>query len=59
MNLMLEFYDTQTAINLAKKHISWYTKGLECSAEFRSKINSMETANNLWTNLKEFFNTVQ
>ena len=32
---MLELYGTHTGVNLARKHIGWYTKGLPGSAELR------------------------
>ncbi|MEO8176521.1 MAG: tRNA dihydrouridine synthase DusB, partial [Sphingomicrobium sp.] len=32
---MLELYGRMTGVNLARKHIGWYTKGLPGSAEFR------------------------
>ncbi len=46
LDLILEQYDamqslygTQTGVNLARKHIGWYTKGLPGSAEFRNRVN--------------------
>jgi len=33
---MLEHYDSHTGVNMARKHIGWYTKGLPGSAEFRN-----------------------
>ena len=32
----------QTGVNLARKHIGWYTKGLPGSAEFRNKVNTLD-----------------
>ena len=29
----------ETGVNLARKHIGWYTKGLPGSAEFRNAVN--------------------
>jgi len=40
-NEMIEHYGVITGIALAKKHIGWYSSGLNCSAEFRAKINLM------------------
>ena len=37
---MLSLYGVQTGVNLARKHIGWYTKGLPGSAEVRNRINS-------------------
>ena len=36
---MLEHYGTVTGVNMARKHIGWYTKGLPGSAEFRNAAN--------------------
>jgi len=36
---MLEHYDSHTGVNMARKHIGWYTKGLPGSAEFRNAVN--------------------
>ena len=39
---MLGLYGTQTGVNLARKHIGWYTKGLHGSAELRNDFNQQE-----------------
>src|SRR5512144_1603723 len=39
---MLSLYGTQTGVNLARKHIGWYTKGLPGSAELRNRVNSQD-----------------
>ncbi|EQB32367.1 tRNA-dihydrouridine synthase [Sphingobium ummariense RL-3] len=36
---MLDHYDGLTGVNMARKHIGWYTKGLPGSAEFRNAVN--------------------
>lgn len=36
---MLDHYDGLTGVNMARKHIGWYTKGLTGSAEFRNTVN--------------------
>ncbi|MEJ7935584.1 tRNA dihydrouridine synthase DusB [Sphingobium sp. AN558] len=36
---MLDHYDVHTGVNMARKHIGWYTKGLTGSAEFRHAVN--------------------
>jgi len=41
-NLYL-FYGRETGIKVARKHISWYTKGLAGSAGFRHRMNQLET----------------
>jgi tRNA-dihydrouridine synthase B len=39
---MLDLYGSQTGVNLARKHIGWYTKGLTGSAEFRNFVNRID-----------------
>jgi tRNA-dihydrouridine synthase B len=36
---MLEHYGPEIGVNVARKHIGWYTKGLHGSAEFRNAFN--------------------
>ena len=36
---MLDHYGRETGVNMARKHIGWYTKGLAGSAEFRNRVN--------------------
>jgi tRNA-dihydrouridine synthase B len=36
---MLAHYGAETGVNIARKHIGWYTKGLTGSAEFRNNFN--------------------
>lgn len=40
---MVEHYGEVTGIRMARKHLSWYSKGLPSSAEFRVKVNQFET----------------
>ena len=39
---MLRLYGTHTGVNLARKHIGWYTKGLPGSAELRNRVNQQD-----------------
>jgi tRNA-dihydrouridine synthase B len=38
------FYGYERGVRVARKHISWYTKGLKNSAVFRARMNTLETA---------------
>lgn len=38
------FYGRERGTRVARKHISWYTRGLKNSAVFRSRMNTLETA---------------
>ncbi|MFH0350318.1 MAG: tRNA dihydrouridine synthase DusB [Chromatiales bacterium] len=40
---LYSFYGTFTGVRVARKHISWYTKGLVGSAAFRAHMNTLET----------------
>jgi tRNA-dihydrouridine synthase B len=40
---LYEFYGEHTGVRVARKHISWYTKGLADSAAFRHAMNRLET----------------
>ena len=52
---MLGLYGTQTGVNLARKHIGWYTKGLPGSAELRNKINQQDDPAIVTRMLQEFY----
>jgi len=39
-----QFYGEYTGVRVARKHISWYTKGLAGSAAFRHAMNQLETS---------------
>ena len=40
---LYDFYGDQTGLRVARKHISWYTKGLAGSAHFRHQMNQLES----------------
>jgi tRNA-dihydrouridine synthase B len=52
---MLELYGMHTGVNLARKHIGWYTKGLPGSAELRNKVNQQDDPIVVMTMLREFY----
>ena len=52
---MLELYGTQTGVNLARKHIGWYTKGLPGSAELRNRVNQQDDPAVVVAMLQEFY----
>jgi tRNA-dihydrouridine synthase B len=43
LNELYEFYGEYSGVRVARKHISWYTKGLAGSAAFRHGMNQLET----------------
>ncbi len=52
---MLEHYGNVTGVNMARKHIGWYTKGLTGSAEFRNAVNQIPDAKRVKAMLAEFY----
>ncbi len=52
---MQSLYGTQTGVNLARKHIGWYTKGLTGSAEFRNRVNQMDDPKAVIAALRDFY----
>jgi tRNA-dihydrouridine synthase B len=52
---MLELYGTHTGVNLARKHIGWYTKGLPGSAELRNRVNQQDDPKVVVSMLREFY----
>ena len=52
---MQSLYGKVTGVNLARKHLGWYTKGLPGSAEFRNKVNQMDEPDTVIAMLREFY----
>jgi tRNA-dihydrouridine synthase B len=52
---MQSLYGRQTGVNLARKHIGWYTKGLPGSAEFRNRVNTQDDPDVVIAMLREFY----
>ena len=52
---MQSLYGRQTGVNLARKHIGWYTKGLTGSAEFRNSVNQQGDPSVVIEMLREFY----
>lgn len=52
---MLDHYGTETGVNMARKHIGWYTRGLHGSAEFRNKVNQEPDAATVKAMLADFY----
>jgi tRNA-dihydrouridine synthase B len=44
LDALYDFYGEFTGVRVARKHISWYTKGLAGSAAFRHHMNQLQTA---------------
>ena len=52
---MLELYGIEVGVNVARKHIGWYTKGLTGSAEFRNHVNRIDDAAIVLDELERFY----
>mgnify|MGYP002735217874 FL=1 len=52
---MQEHYGVVTGVNMARKHIGWYTKGLHGSADFRNKVNFIDDPKAVLANLADFY----
>ena len=52
---LYEFYGEYTGVRVARKHISWYTKGLAGSAAFRHAMNRLESSTEQLAAIAEFF----
>ena len=49
------FYGEQTGVRIARKHISWYTKGLVGAAHFRHAMNQLDSVAEQLAATDDFF----
>jgi tRNA-dihydrouridine synthase B len=52
---LYEFYGEHLGVRVARKHISWYSKGLRGGAVFRNEINKVETRTAQLAMIRRFF----
>ena len=52
---MLDHYGIVTGVQLFRKHLGWYTKGLPSSAEFRNRANAEADPARVKSMLAEFY----
>ena len=52
---MLDHYGEMTGVNMARKHLGWYTKGLPGSAEFRNAVNQVPDSRTVLDMLARFY----
>jgi tRNA-dihydrouridine synthase B len=52
---LYDFYGEHTGLRVARKHISWYTKGLPGSAVFRHRMNQLESVDEQMQAVTDFF----
>nr|WP_295662931.1 tRNA dihydrouridine synthase DusB [Polymorphobacter sp.] len=53
--MMLDHYGSVIGVNLMRKHLGWYTKGLAGSAEFRNAVNQEDSAARVLAMLDGFY----
>jgi tRNA-dihydrouridine synthase B len=59
LNDLYAFYGDLTGMRMARKHISWYTKGLVGSANFRHNMNQLQTIELQLSAINDFFAELQ
>lgn len=52
---LYQFYGEYTGLRMARKHISWYTKGLVGSASFRHAMNQLPSVSEQLAAVEQFF----
>jgi tRNA-dihydrouridine synthase B len=52
---LYDFYGEYSGVRIARKHISWYTRGLVGSAAFRHAMNQLQTTGQQMAAVNEFF----
>lgn len=52
---LYDFYGDLSGMRVARKHISWYTKGLKDSANFRHQMNQLQTIEEQLASIDAFF----
>ena len=52
---MLTHYGTHAGLRIARKHIGWYSKGLNRSSEFRATVNNTDDAEKTRAHIKNFY----
>jgi tRNA-dihydrouridine synthase B len=52
---MLEHYGVSGGLKIARKHVSWYSKGLFGSAEFRTRINQIDDPKQVTVAIRDFY----
>ncbi len=56
---LYEFYGSDTGVFMARKHISWYSKGQPGGAAFRHEVNKLETIDRQLAVTRDFFDQLE
>jgi tRNA-dihydrouridine synthase B len=57
LETLYAFYGEYSGVRMARKHISWYSKGLRDGAAFRHRVNQVETRAAQLAMVREFFDS--
>ena len=52
---MLTHYGADVGLRIARKHLGWYSKGLNGSSEYRAKVNTQTSPDAVYEALKSFY----
>ncbi len=52
---MLSHYGTRTGVRIARKHLGWYSRGLNGATEFRAKVNREDSPNQVIAFVDELY----
>lgn len=52
---MIEHYDGDAGIRIARKHLGWYSSGMRNSGEFRATVNRMNNSDEVREKIQEFY----
>lgn len=55
LEAMVAHYGEENGVQIARKHLSWYSKGFPAAAQFRVAINQQSTLNEVQNLLRQFF----
>lgn len=56
---LYSFYGDRVGVRVARKHISWYSKGQSGGAAFRQAVNKAETVEQQMSMINDFFDTLE
>ncbi|MDA5193813.1 tRNA dihydrouridine synthase DusB [Govanella unica] len=52
---MMSHYGIESGVRIARKHVSWYTKGLHSSGEFRNRVNKLDDPEAVRQEIRAFY----
>ena len=55
---MLEHYDENVGVKMARKHLAWYSSGMPNSSEFRAAINQINDSYEVKQKINEFYKSL-